>query len=54
MVEQVRLALLVVVVGGSVLYCLLQGCVGVGSELSCFCLDWLGYDLTLVELILPW
>ena len=45
---------LVVAAGGSVLYYLLQGCIGVGCELSHLCLDWLGYNLTLVELILPW
>ena len=45
---------LVVVVGGFVLCHLLLGCSCVGCELSRLCLDWLGCDLTLVELTLPW
>ena len=45
---------LVVVVGGFVLCHLLLGCGCVGCELSRLCLDWLGCDLTLVELTLPW
>ena len=45
---------LVVVVGGFVLCHLLPGCGCVGCELSRLCFDWLGCDLTLVELILPW
>ena len=45
---------LVVVVGGFVLCHLLPGCGCVGCELSRLCFDWLGCDLTLVELTLPW
>ena len=45
---------LVVVVGGFVLCHLLLDCGCVGCELSRLCLDWLGCDLTLVELTLPW
>ena len=44
---------LVVVVGGFVLCHLLPGCGCVGCELSRLCFDWLGCDLTLVELTLP-
>ena len=42
------------VVGGFVLCHLLLDCGCVGCELSRLCLDWLGCDLTLVELTLPW
>ena len=45
---------LVVAVRESVLYHLSQGCVGVGCELSHLYFDWLGCDLTLAELNLPW